>query len=99
MIFRNLARIQKILNDPERPIQIIFAGKAHPADGPAHDVIKNINDIAKMEGFYGKVILLENYNMTVARNLVQGVDVWMNNPRRLLKPAVPAAKRFVSTEL
>lgn len=85
LIFRNLARIQKILNDPERPMQIIFAGKAHPADGPAQDVIKNINDIAKLEGFYGKVILLENYNMTVARNLVQGVDVWMNNPRRPLE--------------
>ena len=85
LIFRNLARIQKILNDPERPMQIIFAGKAHPADGPAHDVIKNINDIAKQEGFYGKVILLENYNMTVARNLVQGVDIWMNNPRRPLE--------------
>ncbi|PYG86910.1 starch phosphorylase [Ruminiclostridium sufflavum DSM 19573] len=85
LIFRNLARIQKILNDPEKPMQIIFAGKAHPADGPAHEVIKNINDIARQEGFYGKVILLENYNMTVARNLVQGVDVWMNNPRRPLE--------------
>lgn len=85
LIFRNLARIQKILNNPEKPMQIIFAGKAHPADGPAHDVIKNINDIARQEGFYGKVILLENYNMTVARNLVQGVDVWMNNPRRPLE--------------
>ncbi len=85
LIFRNLARIQKILNDPEKPMQIIFAGKAHPADGPAHDVIKNINDIAKQEGFYGKIILLENYNMTVARNLVQGVDIWMNNPRRPLE--------------
>lgn len=85
LIFRNLARIQKILNDPERPMQIIFAGKAHPADGPAHEVIKNINDIARQEGFYGKVILLENYNMTIARNLVQGVDIWMNNPRRPLE--------------
>lgn len=85
LIFRNLARIQKIINDPLKPIQIIFAGKAHPADGPAHDVIKNINDIARQEGFYGKVILLENYNMTVARNLVQGVDIWMNNPRRPLE--------------
>ncbi len=85
LIFRNLARIQKILNDPQRPLQIIFAGKAHPADGPAHEVIKNINDIARQEGFYGKVILLENYNMTVARNLVQGVDIWMNNPRRPLE--------------
>lgn len=85
LIFRNLARIQNIINNPEKPLQIIFAGKAHPADGPAHDVIKNINDIARQEGFYGKVILLENYNMTVARNLVQGVDVWMNNPRRPLE--------------
>lgn len=85
LIFRNLARIQNILNNPEKPVQIIFAGKAHPADGPAHDVIKNINDIARQEGFYGKVILLENYNMTVARNLVQGVDIWMNNPRRPLE--------------
>lgn len=85
LIFRNLARIQKILNSPNKPVQIIFAGKAHPADGPAHDIIKNINDIAKQEGFYGKVILLENYNMTVARNLVQGVDIWMNNPRRPLE--------------
>ncbi len=85
LIFRNLARIQNILNNPEKPVQIIFAGKAHPADGPAHDVIKNINDIARQEGFYGKVILLENYNMTVASNLVQGVDVWMNNPRRPLE--------------
>ncbi|MHB8061116.1 MAG: alpha-glucan family phosphorylase [Ruminiclostridium sp.] len=85
LIFRNLARIQKILNASEKPMQIIFAGKAHPADGPAHDVIKSINDIAKQEGFNGKVILLENYNMTVARNLVQGVDIWMNNPRRPLE--------------
>lgn len=85
LIFRNLARIQNILNNPGKPLQIIFAGKAHPADGPAHEVIKNINDIAKQEGFYGKVILLENYNMTVARNLVQGVDIWMNNPRRPLE--------------
>lgn len=85
LIFRNVARIQKILNNPEMPMQIIFAGKAHPVDGPAHEVIKNINDIARQEGFKGKVILVENYNMTLARNLVQGVDVWLNNPRRPLE--------------
>lgn len=85
LIFRNVARIQRILNNPEMPMQIIFAGKAHPADGPAHEVIKNINDIAKQEGFKGKVILVENYNMTLARNMVQGVDVWLNNPRRPLE--------------
>lgn len=85
LIFRDAARIQKILNDPERPVQIIFAGKAHPADAPAHEIIKHINDIAKQEGFHGKVVLVENYNMTLARNLVQGVDIWLNNPRRPLE--------------
>lgn len=85
LIFRNMARIQKILNNPQMPVQIVFAGKAHPADRPAHEIIKHINDIAGQEGFKGKVLLLENYNMTVARNLVQGVDVWMNNPRRPLE--------------
>lgn len=85
LIFRNLARIEKILNNPLMPMQIIFAGKAHPADRPAHEVIKNINDIARQEGFKGKVILVENYNMTLARNMVQGVDIWLNNPRRPLE--------------
>ncbi len=85
LIFRNVARIQKILNNPNMPVQIIFAGKAHPADRPAHEIIKNINEIARQEGFKGKVVLVENYNMTVARNLVQGVDIWLNNPRRPLE--------------
>jgi starch phosphorylase len=85
LIFRNIERIRKILNKPEMPVQIIFAGKAHPADRPAHEVIKSIFDIANQEGFKGKVILVENYNMTLARNLVQGVDVWLNNPRRPLE--------------
>lgn len=85
LIFRNIERIKRILNKPEMPVQIIFAGKAHPADRPAHEVIKSINDIARQEGFKGKVILVENYNMTLARNLVQGVDVWLNNPRRPLE--------------
>lgn len=85
LIFRDLARIEKILNNKGMPVQIIFAGKAHPADRPAHEVIKNIHDIARREGFQGKIFLVENYNMTVARQLIQGVDVWMNNPRRPLE--------------
>ena len=85
LIFRDLARIEKILNNKGMPVQIIFAGKAHPADRPAHEVIKNIHDIARREGFKGKVFLIENYNITIARHLVQGVDVWMNNPRRPLE--------------
>jgi starch phosphorylase len=74
-----------MLNNADMPMQVIFAGKAHPADRPAHEVVKNINDIAHREGFRGRVFLVENYNMTLARNLVQGVDVWMNNPRRPLE--------------
>lgn len=85
LIFRNIERARRIFNNPGMPIQIIFAGKAHPADRPAHEVIKNIYDIARQEGFTGKVVLVENYNMTLARNLVQGVDIWMNNPRRPLE--------------
>lgn len=85
LIFRNLDRIKKILNREDMPVQIIFAGKAHPADRPAHEVIKQLYDIANQYGFKGKVVLVENYNMTVARNLVQGVDIWLNNPRRPLE--------------
>lgn len=85
LIFRDMARIERILNNKGMPVQIIFAGKAHPADRPAHEVIKHIHDIARSEGFRGKVFLVENYNMTVARNLVQGVDIWLNNPRRPLE--------------
>jgi starch phosphorylase len=85
LIFRDAGRILKIFNKPEMPVQIVFAGKAHPADGPAQEVIKNITDIAKQEGFKGKVVLVENYNMTLARNLVQGVDIWLNNPKRPLE--------------
>lgn len=85
LIFRDLARIEQILNNKAMPVQIIFAGKAHPADRPAHEVIKGIYDIARREGFKGKIFIIENYNMTVARQLVQGVDIWMNNPRRPLE--------------
>ena len=81
LIFRNINRIKKILNLEGMPIQLIFAGKAHPADKPAQDIIKYINDIADQEGFEGKVVLLENYNIALARRLVQSVDVWLNNPR------------------
>ena len=85
LIFRDIERIKRILNKPDMPVQIIFAGKAHPADRPAQEVIKSINDISGQEGFTGRVILVENYNMTLARNLVQGVDIWLNNPRRPLE--------------
>ena len=85
LIFRDINRIRKLLNMENKPVQLIFAGKAHPADRPAQDVIKYIHDVARQEGFDGKVILLENYNIALARRLVQSVDVWLNNPRMPLE--------------
>ena len=82
LIFKDLERITEILNDEERPVQIIFAGKAHPKDIEGQDLIKRIHEISMMPQFKGKIILLENYNIGIARHLVSGVDVWLNNPRR-----------------
>lgn len=81
LIFRDIDRIRKLLNIKDKPVRLIFAGKAHPADRPGQDLIKFINDVARQEGFEGKVIFLENYNIALARKLVQSVDVWLNNPR------------------
>ena len=82
LIFKDLERITQILNDEERPVQLIFAGKAHPRDVEGQNLIKRIHEISMMPQFKGKIILLENYNIGVARHLVSGVDVWLNNPRR-----------------
>lgn len=85
LIFKDLEHIKNIINNSTKPVQIIFAGKAHPADRPAHEVIKNIYDISNTPELKGKVILIENYNMSIARHLLHGVDVWMNNPRKPLE--------------
>jgi starch phosphorylase len=82
LIFRDLERITQILNDENRPVQIIFAGKAHPADKEGQDLIKYIHEISLKPQFKGKIFVLENYNIQIARYLVSGVDVWLNNPRR-----------------
>ena len=82
LIFKDLERITQILNDSERPVQLIFAGKAHPRDVEGQNLIKRIHEISMMPQFKGKIILLENYNIGVSRHLVSGVDVWLNNPRR-----------------
>lgn len=85
LIFKDIERITQLLSDPARPVQIIFAGKPHPADVQGQELVKRIYEISNMPQFKGKVILLENYNMYVARYLVSGVDVWLNNPRRPLE--------------
>ncbi|MFQ5342561.1 MAG: alpha-glucan family phosphorylase [Anaerolineae bacterium] len=85
LIFRDLNRIQRILNQPGRPVQIIFAGKAHPADDPGKALIKHIVELSRHPGFQGRVVFVENYDINVARFLVRGVDLWLNNPRRPLE--------------
>ncbi len=82
LIFRDLERITQILNDESRPVQLIFAGKAHPADKEGQDLIKYIHEISMKPQFKGKIFLLEDYSIEVARYLVSGVDVWLNTPRR-----------------
>ena len=82
LIFRDLERITKIFNEQGKPIQIIFAGKAHPQDQDGKNLIKYIHDLSLKPQFKGKIFILENYNVGMSRYLVSGVDVWLNNPRR-----------------
>jgi starch phosphorylase len=85
LIFTNIHRLQALLGNEERPVQLIFAGKAHPADRPGQELIQHIFELSKSEAFRGRVIMLENYDMRMGRMLVQGVDVWLNTPRRPLE--------------
>jgi starch phosphorylase len=85
LIFRDRARLEKLLCNPERPIQLVFSGKAHPADMPGQAFIQQIQQISREEPFHGRVIFLENYDMQIGRRLTTGVDVWLNNPRRPLE--------------
>ena len=82
LIFKDLERITQILNDENRPVQLIFAGKAHPADREGAELIKYIHEISMKPQFKGKIFILENYNIEISRYMVSGVDVWLNNPRR-----------------
>ena len=82
LIFSDIERLTQIMNDKDRPVQLIFAGKAHPADTEGQDLIKQIHEISMMPQFKGKIFILENYNIGMARYLISGVDVWLNNPRR-----------------
>ena len=85
LLFRDLDRLDEIVNDPERPVQFFFAGKAHPADKAGQDLIKQIVDISKDPRFIGKIVFVPGYDITLAKRMVQGVDVWMNNPTRPLE--------------
>ena len=80
LLFNNLDLLRRILNDPERPALFLFAGKAHPADEPGQELIRTIVHIARQEEFEGKILFIEGYDLHIARRLVSGVDVWLNNP-------------------
>ena len=83
LLFNDLERLDKIVNNPKYPVQFLFTGKAHPADGAGQELIKHIIEISRMPQFLGKIIFLENYDMRLAKRLVSGVDIWLNTPTRM----------------
>ena len=85
LLFTDLDRLAKIVNNEQFPVQFVFSGKAHPADGAGQGLIKRIMEISRMPQFLGKIIFLEDYNMIVAKRLVTGVDIWLNTPTRPLE--------------
>ncbi|HRE29693.1 MAG TPA: glycogen/starch/alpha-glucan phosphorylase, partial [Anaerolineales bacterium] len=85
LVMRDVDRLLRIVNNVKMPVQIIFAGKAHPMDDPGKKVIQEVYRQLKRAEFAGRIAFLEDYDINLARYLVQGVDVWMNNPRRPLE--------------
>ncbi|CUS97934.1 alpha-glucan family phosphorylase [Candidatus Kryptobacter tengchongensis] len=95
LIFYDIDRAKKIFNDKTKPIQIIFSGKAHPRDDAGKEFLQRIIQISKLPEFYGKVIFLENYDMNIARHLVSGCDLWLNNPRRPLEASGTSGQKII----
>lgn len=95
LLFSNIDRLNEIVNNPDRPVQFIFAGKAHPADKAGQDLIKHIVEISKQPQFLGKILFLPNYDMNLARTMIQGVDVWMNTPTRPLEASGTSGEKGV----
>lgn len=95
LLFTNLDRLSKIVNNPERPVIFVFAGKAHPADGGGQGLIKRIIEISRMPEFAGKILFLENYNMTIGKLLTSGVDIWLNTPTRPLEASGTSGEKAI----
>ncbi len=85
LMFRDPERLKRILNNPEKPVQILFAGKAHPYNDAGKELIRTINQFSREEGFKGRIVFIEGYTINISRSMVSGVDVWLNNPRRPLE--------------
>lgn len=95
LLFRDLSRLEKIVNNPDRPVQFIYAGKAHPNDGGGQELIRRIYEISQMPQFTGKIIFLENYDIELAKQLVRGVDIWLNTPTRPLEASGTSGEKAV----
>lgn len=95
LLFANPERLSQLVNNKERPVQFVFAGKAHPADKAGQDLIKRIIEFSKMPEFFGKIIFVENYDMKLGAKLVQGVDVWLNTPTRPLEASGTSGEKAV----
>lgn len=95
LIFTNEERLKAIVNDPNYPIQFLFAGKAHPHDKAGQDLIKRILEFSRKPDFIGKIIFLENYDMILAKKLISGCDVWLNNPTRPLEASGTSGEKAV----
>ncbi|MEN8203420.1 MAG: alpha-glucan family phosphorylase [Bacteroidota bacterium] len=95
LLFRDLDRLARIVNNPEKPVQFVFAGKAHPRDIPGQDLIKMIVEISKRPEFIGKIVFLQNYDIRLAKRLVRGVDIWLNTPTRPLEASGTSGEKAV----
>ncbi|MCE5346988.1 MAG: alpha-glucan family phosphorylase [Bacteroidales bacterium] len=95
LLFRDLDRLDRIVNNPEKPVQFIYAGKAHPHDGGGQDLIKRIYEVSQMPRFAGKVIFLENYDIELAKYLISGVDIWLNTPTRPMEASGTSGEKAV----
>ncbi len=95
LLLSNIQRIAKLINDPQRPIQLVFAGKSHPLDTPGKQVLQRIQSLARDPVFAGKIVFVEDYDINVGRHFVQGVDVWLNNPRRPLEASGTSGQKVV----
>ncbi len=96
LLFRNLDRIAALVNNPHRPVNLVFAGRAHPADGPGKALIQRVGQFTEDPRFRDRVAFVENYNIHVGRNLYQGVDAWLNNPRRPLEACGTSGMKVVA---
>ena len=95
LLFRDRKRLAEIVNNPDKPVQFIFAGKAHPKDFPGQDLIKMIVEISKQPEFLGKIIFLQNYDIELAKRLLRGVDIWLNTPTRPLEASGTSGEKAV----